>query len=162
MTAAALLADLAARGVRLERRGDAIRIIAPRGVLSDADKAALQTAKAGLLRLLPDHAAPPPPPDEPRLVACCCPRWRRRGEPPPQPCALHALLGETPDPAALAALDAEVRQAIAQYRVDVAYSTGGPGPLLVRGRPLSDWLDLDTIGRLITARVMRSPDDSNG
>jgi len=78
------------------------------------------------------------------------------------PIALHALLGRHPHPADLAVLDAEVRQAIAQYEVEVACGIPGRGPLLVRGRPLSDWLDLDTIGRLITARVMRSPDDPNG
>ncbi len=37
MTPAALLADLVARGVRVERRDEALHVVAPRGVLTAAD-----------------------------------------------------------------------------------------------------------------------------
>jgi hypothetical protein len=71
------------------------------------------------------------------------------------PITLRAVLGHRPEPAAVQALEAEVRAAIQQYRVEVATGVLGHGVLLVRGLPLADWLDLDTLGRLIVARGPR-------
>ncbi|MBI4506416.1 MAG: hypothetical protein HY691_12840 [Chloroflexi bacterium] len=50
--AAALLADLRARGVELVAAGDRLRWRAPAGVLSEQDRAALAENKSALLRLL--------------------------------------------------------------------------------------------------------------
>ena len=149
MTPAALLATLAARGVHIERHGDALRVRAPRGVLTETDKAELRATKPALLRLLGDPPAPPAPGAPPRLVCLCPPR--RPGERFVL-CALHALCGASPDPAAVAALEADVRHAIRQYQAEVATGLLGPGPLRVRGYLLSDYLDLDTLGRLIQTR----------
>jgi hypothetical protein len=71
------------------------------------------------------------------------------------PITLPAVLGPRPDPAAKAALEAELRQAIAQYRVEVATGVLGRGVLLVRGRPLADYLSLDDVARLIRTRGPR-------
>ena len=60
MTAAALLAALQTRGVRLAAVGDRLRVEAPRGVLTAADRAALAAHKAALLALLRADADPWP------------------------------------------------------------------------------------------------------
>ena len=52
MSAAALLAALQARGVRLTAVGDRLRVDAPAGVLTVADRAALAAYKAALLARL--------------------------------------------------------------------------------------------------------------
>jgi hypothetical protein len=112
-------------------------------------------------RLGPVTPAPPTPPAPvPTLIVCLCPP-RRHGE-AFVPCALHALCGQPPDPTSLAELDAEVRRAIAQYRCEVACGVLGPGPLRVRGRPVSDYLDLDTLGRLIMLRLTLAEDAAGG
>jgi hypothetical protein len=75
------------------------------------------------------------------------------------PATVRRVLGQRwQDPAAIAELELEVRQAIRQYKLENAAGALGSGPLLVRGRPLSDWLDLDTLGRLIQTRVIRAED----
>jgi predicted deacetylase len=53
MTAGALVADLAARGMVLRRRGLELRA-APRRLLTDADRAALRAAKTDVLAVLAD------------------------------------------------------------------------------------------------------------
>ena len=68
---------------------------------------------------------------------------------------LRAVLGPRPKAAAEAALQAEVLTAIQQYRVEVATGVLGRGVLTVRGRALSDYLDLDTVARLLGARPSR-------
>lgn len=53
VTAAALVADLRRRGIRLEAAGDRLRY-APKDALSPADVEALRAVKADVLRLLTD------------------------------------------------------------------------------------------------------------
>jgi hypothetical protein len=52
MSATALLEDLTGRGVRLSANGDRLRVRAPVGVLSDADRGAIAEHKPALLALL--------------------------------------------------------------------------------------------------------------
>jgi hypothetical protein len=52
MTAAALLADLKRRGVRLTTADGRLRYVAPRGILTAEDRAALARNKAALVALL--------------------------------------------------------------------------------------------------------------
>lgn len=49
MTAAALMAGLAARGIRVTAQGETLRVDAPRGMLTTADREALLAHKATLL-----------------------------------------------------------------------------------------------------------------
>ena len=134
MTAlAALVADLQARGVTLEPRGEKLAI-RPVSRLTREELEALRAHKPEVLRLL----AP-----QPALTL--------------DPATLREVLGPRPDPAALAALEAEVRDAIAQYQVEVATGVLGRGVLMVRGRPLADYLGLDTVARLLGARPGRGP-----
>ena len=52
MNAPSLLQDLRARGVTLEAQGEFLKVDAPAGELTEADKAALIDAKPRLLELL--------------------------------------------------------------------------------------------------------------
>ena len=52
MNAPSLLQDLRARGVTLEAQGELLKVDAPAGELTEADKAALIDAKLRLLELL--------------------------------------------------------------------------------------------------------------
>jgi hypothetical protein len=65
---------------------------------------------------------------------------------------VSAVLGPKPPAPALAQLEAEVRAALAQYRVEVSTGVLGLGALLVRGRPLADYLPLDQVARLLRGR----------
>jgi hypothetical protein len=62
---------------------------------------------------------------------------------------MRAELGPRLDPTALAAIETEVRAAITQYEAEVTMGQLGSGVLLVRGRPLADYLDLDTMALLL-------------
>ena len=57
MTPAALMADLEARGVRLMAVGQTLRVDAPRGVLTTADREALLAHKAAVLAALRAEAS---------------------------------------------------------------------------------------------------------
>ena len=79
-----LLWDLRRRGVRIEADGENLRITAPRGVLGDAERAALRAHKAALLGLLgaPCPCAPCARGEEPHGPRCYCaacldadPKW---------------------------------------------------------------------------------------
>jgi tubulysin polyketide synthase-like protein len=52
MSAPELLSDLLARGVQVWRDGDLLRYRAPKGTLTDADRASIRAHKAELLRAL--------------------------------------------------------------------------------------------------------------
>jgi tubulysin polyketide synthase-like protein len=112
VTAAALLGDLQRRGVRLEAHGGKLRAEAPRGELTDADKALIAAHKADLLALLKDR---PTPKVAARLTAFRnqLAAWRTTGRPgwpvftlpdvPPQPgevvaCVSCAAPLQTPTP----------------------------------------------------------------
>ena len=78
MTPEALLDDLARRGIWLSARGNRIRVNAPRGVLTEADRQALVARKAEVLALL--RAEQPPARTEPSD--------RRADDVPEGPCGL--------------------------------------------------------------------------
>ena len=67
------------------------------------------------------------------------------------PRTVAAALGPYPAAAAVVALKAEVRGAIQRFRDEVATGELGRSVLTVRGRPLAEYLDLDTIARLLRA-----------
>jgi hypothetical protein len=68
------------------------------------------------------------------------------------PTTVSEVLGPvSADPAAGAALEAEVRAAIGRFRKEVAAGALGPGVLTVRGRRLAEYLKLDTIVQLLRA-----------
>lgn len=58
MNARQLLADLRARGITVRAEGGTLRVSAPRGALSEADRAALAEGKADLLAALTFEAKP--------------------------------------------------------------------------------------------------------
>jgi hypothetical protein len=73
LSAAALLADLSGRGIRLLAAGGRLTYEAPPGVLSDSDRRAIAAAKPALVQFL-DSPSPPraaPAEELARLV------WRR-------------------------------------------------------------------------------------
>ena len=85
MSAIELLQDLAGRAVQLEVAGDRLRVDAPSGVLTDADRRALADNKEELLGLLSE---------EDRLVAAVQVARRRawgRSEWPVDPAACQEL-----------------------------------------------------------------------
>jgi len=77
------------------------------------------------------------------------------GKPPRRPAlALDAVtvrdaLGPRPDPHQLAMLTFDVLAALSYLEAEIRTGQLGRSPLLVRGRPLADYLPLDTIARLI-------------
>ena len=128
MTAGELVETLRTRGVELEAVGDRLRF-RPGEAVTPKEREALRRQKAEVLRLL-----------EPLVLDTV---------------TLRAVLGHHPKPEPVAALEAELRQAISQYRVEIWTGILGAGVLLVRGRPLADWLDLDTVARLLGAAKRR-------
>jgi hypothetical protein len=128
MTAVELVASLQARGVELVPAGDRLRF-RPGQAVSPEERSALRRWKAEILALL-----------EPLSL---------------ERVTLRAVFGTQPEPSAVQALEVELRAAIAQYQVEVATGVLGRGVLTVRGRPLSDYLDLDTVARLLGARPSR-------
>ena len=62
MTAFEIITRFHARGIILSRRGDRLRVEAPLGVLTEADRALLAARKADLLAALLDLGAETPPP----------------------------------------------------------------------------------------------------
>lgn len=124
MTAQQLVATLRARGVEFQAHGDRLRF-RPGEAVTPEEREMLAAFKPEVLALLAPLSL--------------------------DPVTLRTVLGPQPEPAAVAALEAEVRQAIQQYRVEVATGVLGRGVLTVRGRPLSDYLDLDTVARLLGA-----------
>jgi hypothetical protein len=121
MTAVELVTTLQARGVELVPAGARLRF-RPGEAVSAEEREALRQYKAEILALLALD-----------------------------PVTLRAVLGPRPEPPARAALEAEVRAAIQQYRVEVSTGVLGPGVLRVRGRPLSDYLSLDVVAQLLGA-----------
>ena len=117
-----------ARGVTLEPRGDKLDV-RPMSRVTAEERESLRQHKAEILALL---AVPP-------LGA----RFSL------DPLTVRGALGTCPDSAAVAAFEAEVLDAIGTYQTEVATGRIAARVLLVRGRPLADYLDLDTVARLI-------------
>lgn len=129
MTAAAQLVQaLRARGVNLEPEGDRLRI-RPASALSAEELEALRHVKPEVLRLL--HAE----------HALCVP--------PPDPETLREVLGPGPTPRDLEALHHELACALWDLRERQAGRLPWGGRLLVRGRPLADWLSLEEVAHIL-------------
>lgn len=70
---------------------------------------------------------------------------------PLSPQVVREVLGPRPDPVSLACLEFDVAAAVAQLEGEIRDGVIGQTPLLVRGRPLADWLDLADVARLLRA-----------
>lgn len=128
MTAAGLIADLRARGITLDPRGDRLRF-RPASAVTAGEVEALRHHKAEILRLLEA---------EPWLYV-----------PKPDPETVREVLGAAPTPADLEALHHELACALRDLRDRWAGRQPQPGTIIVRGRPLVDWLRLDDVVAII-------------
>jgi hypothetical protein len=147
----ALVDLLRARGVTLEIAGDRLKIT-PASAVTPDELAMLRARKAEVLRLL---AGPPPRPIpdlDPRVV---CDHF---GLPLPAgrvPAAVatkalaDAMLTGTLDPKAVSDLHEQVLAAVCELEWEINAGTLKRTPRLVQGRPLADFLDLDTVARLL-------------
>jgi hypothetical protein len=131
-TAAALVADLRARGVALETRGDKL-VIRPTRLVTPEELEELRQRKAEVLALL---ARPAP----------TAPAWT---PPALHPATVAEVLGPEPDPAELLAVQHDVAAAVAGLRFEMQSGRVRPWLRVVRGRPLADWLPLETVARLL-------------
>lgn len=61
------------------------------------------------------------------------------------PVTVEEVLGPAPTPEALNALHRQIVQALVKLEGEVRTGALGSGPLLVRGRPLADYLSLDEL-----------------
>jgi hypothetical protein len=134
VTAAVLVETLRARGIHLRAVGDRIRY-RPASALTPEDLETLRQQKAEVLKLL---LSTTPPPSQPVVAALHL-----------DGAIVREVLGQKPDPHDLAILKLDVMQAVATLKTEVQTGTIGQHPLLVRGRPLGDWLDLDIIAGLL-------------
>jgi hypothetical protein len=145
MKAAELVEALQSQGVRLEVVNDRLRVT-PASRLTVEQRAALASLACEVGALV---SGPPSPPDPVPVPVVPLDRTTTR-----------ELLGTRPDPAALAALRAEVGAALRQLEAEV---TGAapirPDVLLVRGRPIADFLDLDVLVRVLDRTPWRSTAD---
>ncbi len=126
--AVVLLDRLRARGIELVPAGDRLRFRPGEAVTSE-EREALRRHKAEVLALLTS-----PQPFEPLAL---------------DPITLHEVLGPRPDPATLAELEAEVRAAVRQLETESLTGAIKAEALLVRGRPVADYLPLDEVARLL-------------
>ena len=126
MTAAALVADLRARGVTFEPHGDRLRV-RPAAAVTVGDAEAIRRHKTEILALLhAEHVIVVPPPDAETV---------------------REVLGPTPTAAALEAVRHELACALWDLRQAGRQPLGGA--ILVRGRVLADWLQLDAIAAIL-------------
>lgn len=133
MTPAALVADLQARGVTLEPRGDRLRV-RPVALVTLAEVEALKRHKAEVLALLAKAPRPrPAAPPSPVTLA---------------PTTVREILGDHPYPHDLAMLRVDVAEAVARLEAGIRAGRVPPRQL-VRGRPLAEWLDLAELARLL-------------
>lgn len=136
-SAAALVSALRARGVELRPDGDRLRV-RPAEALAPDELAALRARKAEVLRVL---ARVPPPPPSPEAAP-----WRQ-----PALCmeTVREVLGaDSADEHAVACVRFDVLAAVTRYEAGVRCGALPPR-LLIRGRPLADWLDLADVARLL-------------
>lgn len=146
MNAAALVADLRARGVTLRPDGDRLRV-RPAEALTPQELETLRRHKAEVLALLapgvePRSAAPASGPGVPRVDLA-----RLALDPE----TVREALGDAPDPHGLAGIRLALLVAVGELEAEIDSGAIAPGPRLVCGRPLADWLDLDDLARLLRA-----------
>jgi hypothetical protein len=132
MTPALLVETLRARGVVLRAVGDRLRVH-PADAVTAEEVAALRLHKAAVLALLA------------RVTTITLDRV-----------TIMDVLGPQPDPHDLASVRLDVMQAVAQLEREIQAGALGQTPLLVRGHPLGDWLDLAEVARLLRAGKARS------
>ena len=130
MKAAALVAELRARGVELVSAGDRIRF-RPASAVPRELRDQLRALKPEVLGLLwAEHALSVPSPD---------------------PQTVRETLGPNPAPADLEALHHELAGALWDLRECQAGRQPWGRSILVRGRPLADWLQLEDIACILGA-----------
>jgi hypothetical protein len=122
MTAVQLVATLRARGVELVPAGNRLRFRPGEAVTSE-EREMLAAVKGEVLAMLAPLAL--------------------------DQVAVRMVLGPRPEPPAVHALEGEVRAAIAQYQIEAMTGVIGARLLLIRGRPLADYLDLETVAQLL-------------
>jgi hypothetical protein len=137
VTPADLVAELLARGVVLRQDGEALKV-KPVSKVTPEELDTLREHKAEVLRLLSAPVATPAAPPARRALRL-------------DPVTVREVLGHDPDPHDLAGLKLDVMQAVARLAREIAAGTLGTRPLLVRDRPLADWLNLDDVARLLRA-----------
>jgi hypothetical protein len=131
VTAADLVERLQARGIVLRVTGDRLRL-RPADAVSADEVEALKHHKPEILRLLT-----PPPSLEPAPTL-----------PDLDPSTVREILGAIPDPHLVACIAWDVLAAV--HEIEAGIRTGHlPPRRLIEGRPLADWLPLDTLARLI-------------
>jgi hypothetical protein len=126
--AAELLADLQRRGLTLEAHDNKLRV-RPKGSLTAAEQAAVRQHKPELLRLLGNA--------------------HRLYVPAPDPQTVREVLGAVPAAADLESLKHELACALWDLRDRWAGRQRQAGTIVVRGRPLVDWLRLDDVAAII-------------
>ena len=126
-SAVELVAKLRARGIALERDGGTL-VVRPADAVRPEEIEALMQHKAAVLALLRFSS---PPRIALNLVV------------------MYEAIGPDPDEHSVARLQSDVLNAVQQLELEIATSSIAPRPLLVRGRPLGDWLDLSELARLL-------------
>ena len=142
MTAVSLLESLRARGVHLRAVGDRIRY-KPVSALSTADLDALRQHKAEVLRLLSPAA--------PGMWERSPGRWSiivGGAVLDLDQATVAEALGPDADEHSIAMLKFDIGETVAHYQAGVLAGELPPR-LLVRGRPLADWLSLADLARLL-------------
>jgi TubC N-terminal docking domain len=134
VTAATLVAELRARGVVLEPHGDRLRV-RPASIVTTDETDLIRRHKTEILRLLHTEDWMHVPPADPETV--------------------REVLGANPTAADRDALHHELASAVWDLRERQAGRQPWGGVLLVRGRPLADWLSLDTIADLLRGSPLR-------
>lgn len=137
--AEALAADLGptlAEAVRRTLPGDASAPVTHRDALYRDEF--IRARAIGISGNTRHHASPAPmrhPPALPRL----------------DPGTVREVLGDRPDPHAVACLAWDVMNAVRDLEQEILSGVIAAGPRLVHGRPLGDWLDLGDVARLLRA-----------
>jgi hypothetical protein len=136
VTPAALVAELQARGVTLRPEGQRLTVQPASRVTAD-ELATLRRCKAEVMALLA------------RVTTITL-----------DPSTVEQELGRAPSQHDVNAATSDVLNAVAQAERESMTGALDPRPILVRGRPLADWLSLDTIAQLL--RLARPPKTNAG
>jgi hypothetical protein len=125
-----LLNALRAMGATVTLDGDRLRVCGV--VLSEALRASIRAAKPELVRLMTCERRPHP--------------WRG---PTLDPETVREVVGADPTPAEIEMVQHQVAAAVASLRFEMLEGRVHRQPRLVFGRPLGDWLGLDTVATLL-------------